>query len=94
MHPCCYVYDETPIGDLKTQTVMEAWNSRAMVKLREAHLKGDLQEYPKCRTCQAPRPSRPSFYGSLALDSLTVRKAVPAMEKLSHFYKVGVFEKG
>lgn len=92
-YPCCYIYGESPVGDLKTQSVMEVWNSPAMVKLREAHLKGDVREYPLCATCQAPRPSRPAFYGSLALNSLTVRKAVPAMEKLARFYNVGVFEK-
>jgi hypothetical protein len=32
-------------------------------------------------------------YGSLAFDSLTVRKAVPVMEKLARFYNVGVFER-
>jgi MoaA/NifB/PqqE/SkfB family radical SAM enzyme len=92
--PCCYLYEEPPVGDLKTQTVMEVWNSPAMVKLREAHLTGDLREYPRCRTCQAVRPSRPTFYGSLALNSLTVRKAVPAMEKLARFSNLGVFERG
>ena len=64
-----------------------------MVKLREAHIKGDLSAYPICQTCQAARPSRPAFYGSLALNSLTVRKAVPAMEKLARFYNLGVFER-
>jgi radical SAM protein with 4Fe4S-binding SPASM domain len=93
-YPCCYLYDEPPVGDLKTQTVMEVWNSEAMVKLREAHLKGDLRQYPRCRTCQAARPSRPAFYGSLALDSLTVRKAVPVMEKLARFSSLGIFERG
>ncbi len=33
------------------------------------------------------------MYGSLMLNSLTVRKAVPAMEKLARFYHIGVFEK-
>jgi radical SAM protein with 4Fe4S-binding SPASM domain len=91
-YPCCYMYDEPPIGDLKTQGLMEVWNSPAMVELRKAHIDGDVSRYPACTTCQAVRPSRPVFYGSLALDSLTVRKAVPAMEKLSRFYNVGVFE--
>jgi hypothetical protein len=63
-----------------------------MVRLREAHLKGDLRDYATCRTCQASRPSTPAFYGSLVLDSLTVRKAVPALEKLARFYNCGVFE--
>ena len=87
------MYDEPPVGDLKKQSVMEVWNSEAMVKLREAHIKGDVSEYPRCQTCQAARPSKPAFYGSLALNSLTVRKAVPAMEKLAKFYNLGVFEK-
>ena len=92
-HPCCYMYDEKPIGDLKKQSVMEVWNSTEMVKLREAHLKGDVNEYPVCVTCQAARPALSTFYGSLMFDSLTVRKVVPAMEKLARFYNVGIFEK-
>jgi hypothetical protein len=64
-----------------------------MVKLREAHITGDMTNYKACQTCQAARPSLPAFYGSLALNSLTVRKAVPAMEKLARFYNVRVFEK-
>ena len=92
-YPCCYMYGDAPIGDLKTQRVGEVWNSAAMVKLRTAHLAGDLSEYPVCMSCQAPRPSRPVVYGSLVFGSLTVRKAVPAMETLARLYKVGVFER-
>ncbi len=92
-YPCCYMYDLPPVGDLKKQTVMEVWNSPGMVKLREAHMEGDMSEYPICRTCQAARPSLPAMYGSLVLNSLTVRKAVPAMEKLARFYNFRVFER-
>jgi len=92
-YPCCYMWEEPPVGDLRKQSVMEVWNSDAMVKLREAHLKGDLSDYPACQTCQAARPSPVAFYGSLMLNSLTVRKAVPAMEKLARFYNIGVLEK-
>jgi radical SAM protein with 4Fe4S-binding SPASM domain len=91
--PCCYMYGSAPVGDLTNQSVMEVWNSPEMVKLREAHVSGDMKDYPACQSCQAARPSLPAFYGSLALDSLTVRKAVPAMERLARFYNVGVFEK-
>src|SRR5438046_103707 len=93
VHPCCYMYKEPPVGDLKKQSVMEVWDSEAMVKLREAHVSGDLSAYPACQTCQAARPRPIAFYGSLMLNSLTVRKAVPAMEKLARFYKLSVFEK-
>src|SRR5262249_29212108 len=91
--PCCYMWKEPPIGDLKKQSVMEVWNSESMVKLREAHVKNDVSAYPACQNCQAARPSKPVFFGSLALNSLTVRKVVPAMEKLAKFYNLGVFER-
>jgi len=87
------MYDEPPVGDLKKQSVMEVWNSETMIKLRKAHINGDLSAYPICQTCQAARPSRAAFYGSVALNSLTVRKAVPAMEKLARFYNIAVFER-
>jgi MoaA/NifB/PqqE/SkfB family radical SAM enzyme len=92
-YPCCYMYSESPVGDLKTQSLMDVWNSPGMVRLREAHLRGEISEYPACTTCQAPRPGRAALYGSLTLDSLTVRKAVPALERLARFYNVGVFER-
>ena len=92
-YPCCYMWEEPPVGDLKKQSLMEVWNSEAMVRLREAHLKGDLSDYPVCQTCQAARPSPVAFYGSLMLNSLAVRKAVPAMEKLARFYNIGVLER-
>src|SRR5262245_3858012 len=92
-YPCCYMYDEPAVGNLKKQSLMQVWNSEAMIKLREAHIKGDLSAYPICQTCQAARPSRAAFYGSVALNSLTVRKAVPAMEKLARFYNIAVFER-
>jgi MoaA/NifB/PqqE/SkfB family radical SAM enzyme len=92
-YPCCYMYNDPPIGDLKKQSMMEVWNSDAMVKLRHAHVRGDVSGYPACQTCQAPRPSLSAFYSSLALNSLVVRKAVPRMEKLAKFYNLGVFEK-
>jgi len=87
------MYDEPPVGDLKKQSVMEVWNSPEMVRLRQAHVTGDLTDYPICQTCQAPRPSLAAMYGSLMLNSLTVRKAVPVMEKLARFYNIRVFEK-
>jgi MoaA/NifB/PqqE/SkfB family radical SAM enzyme len=92
-YPCCYMYGEPPVGDLKKQTVMEVWNSTGMVKLRAAHLNGNVSAYPACITCQAARPRRAALYGSLAFDSLTVRKTVPAMERFARFYNLGVFER-
>jgi radical SAM protein with 4Fe4S-binding SPASM domain len=93
VQPCCYMYREAPVGDLKTQSLMEVWNSDEMVRLRKAHISGNVDDYPTCQSCQGPRPNLASFYGSLAFNSLTVRKAVPVLEKLSMFYGLRVFEK-
>jgi len=38
------------MGDLKTQSFMEAWHSDPFQKLREAHLKGDIRGTP-CEGC-------------------------------------------
>ena len=92
-YPCCYMYDEPPVGDLKKQSVMEVWNSNEMVKLRDAHLSGDLSAVSRLPKLPGSAPQPAAMYGSLMLDSLTVRKAVPAMEKLAKFYNIGVFEK-
>jgi len=93
VYPCCYMYGEPPVGDLKKQSVRDVWNSPGMVKLREAHLRGNLSEYAACNNCQAARPGKAALYASLAFDSLTVRKAVPAMERFARFYNLGVFER-
>ena len=48
---CCFsVKDEFTMGDLKTQSFMEAWHSDPFQKLREAHLKGDIRGTP-CEGC-------------------------------------------
>ena len=40
------------MGDLNTQGFMEAWNSQAFVKLREAHLRRDVRG-TVCEKCLA-----------------------------------------
>lgn len=50
---CCFDADgRFVVGDLKTQSFMEAWNSEAFQKIREAHLKEDLSG-TVCADCVA-----------------------------------------
>jgi len=50
---CCFDADgRFVVGDLKTQSFMEAWNSEAFQKIREAHLKEDLTG-TVCQDCVA-----------------------------------------
>lgn len=54
---CCF--DATAnwtMGDLNRQSFMEAWNSAAFVKLREAHLKKDVAG-TVCESCVAYQPA-------------------------------------
>lgn len=49
---CCPDWDQKLVlGDLKTQTLAEVWNSEAMRALQLQHLRGQRRENPVCRNC-------------------------------------------
>jgi radical SAM protein with 4Fe4S-binding SPASM domain len=55
---CCFsVGDEFTMGDLKTQSFLEAWHSPEFQKLRAAHLNGDIRGTP-CEGCIVQRLGR------------------------------------
>lgn len=90
--PCCYIYPEEPVGNVRKNTMAEIWNSERMVKLREAHIKGDLSDYAACRNCPAARPRLPVTLGSFLINTHTVRKAIPFFERLAQLRNISVFE--
>ncbi len=59
--PCCYSlvmsdkgtrnYENFLIGNLKTDTIYDAWNSEKMKKLRKLQVEGRLSENPTCLNC-------------------------------------------
>ncbi len=59
--PCCYSlvmsdkgsenYKKFLIGDLRTHTIHQAWNSKKMKDLRKLQLEGRLRENPTCLNC-------------------------------------------
>jgi len=53
--PCCFDFDASvSLGDLKTQSLREVWNSQAYQSLRQKELEG-RNDMPLCRNCnQAP----------------------------------------
>jgi radical SAM protein with 4Fe4S-binding SPASM domain len=91
-YPCCYIYPEEPVGDLKARTLQEIWNSEGMVRLREAHIRGDLSAYKACQNCPAARPRLPVTLGSFMINTHTVRKAIPFFERLAQMRNISVFE--
>jgi len=90
--PCCHMYDHEPVGNVQDSSVYELWNSEPMVKIREAHLTGDLSDYPKCRNCHAPNPRLPVILGSFAVNTEKVREWIPKVEKLAFLYRLPLFK--
>jgi radical SAM protein with 4Fe4S-binding SPASM domain len=88
---CCHIYKSPPVGNVKDSSVHELWNSPEMEKLRGAHLRGDLSEYPDCQNCHAPNPRLPTILGSYLVDTLKVRQLIPRVEKMAIFYRLPVF---
>jgi len=90
--PCCYIYPEEPVGNLKKNRLTEIWNSDKMVQLREAHIRGDLGQYKACQNCPAARPRLAVTLGSFLVNTHTVRKVIPFFERLAQIRNVSVFE--
>ena len=50
--PCCAVYSsELKIGDLKFNSIYDAWHSKEMKKLRALHKKGEYYKNDTCKKC-------------------------------------------
>ncbi len=90
--PCCYIYPEEPIGNVRKSSLSEIWNSDNMVKLREAHIRGDLSAYRACQNCPAARPRLPVTLGSFLINTHTVRKTIPFFERMAQIRNISVFE--
>jgi radical SAM protein with 4Fe4S-binding SPASM domain len=89
--PCCHMYNTEPVGNVRNSTVFELWNSPRMVKLREAHVSGKLDDYPDCQDCHAPNPRLPVIFGSFLVDMERVRKWIPRVEKMAVFHRLPLF---
>jgi radical SAM protein with 4Fe4S-binding SPASM domain len=90
--PCCYIFPDEAIGNVRQNTLRELWNSEKIVRLREAHLRGELKHYPGCLKCPAARPLLPVALGSYLFDAHTVWKTIPFFERLARLRNISVFE--
>jgi radical SAM protein with 4Fe4S-binding SPASM domain len=92
VYPCCYIYPNEPVGNVTRNSMQEIWNSDVMVRLRDAHIRGDLSSYATCQNCPAARPRLPVTLGSFLVNTHTVRKAIPFFERLAQLRNISVFE--
>ena len=90
--PCCYIYPDQPIGNVKESSLSEIWNSEKMVELRQAHIRADLSQYRPCRNCTAARPRLAVTAASFLINTHAVRKAIPFFERLAQMRNISVFE--
>ena len=90
--PCCYTYPEEALGNIRNSSLQQIWNSEKIVRMREAHIRRDLQGYNACLNCPAARPRLPAMLGSFLINTHTVLKMVPFFERLAHLRNISVFE--
>jgi MoaA/NifB/PqqE/SkfB family radical SAM enzyme len=90
--PCPYYHGSEPFGDLKSQSMAEAWNSEKMVRLRQAHVSGDLSAFPVCAQCPRYQPNTLVASGSFFVTTGSVRRWLPIMEDVQRWTGVTLFE--
>jgi radical SAM protein with 4Fe4S-binding SPASM domain len=90
--PCCYIFPDEAIGNMKRLALKEIWNSDRMIQLRKAHIQGDLSGYRACQSCPATRPILALSWGSFLFNMFTVRKALPFFERMVQIRNISFFE--
>jgi radical SAM protein with 4Fe4S-binding SPASM domain len=90
VYPCCqsYMLDGQPLGNLASDSLVQIWNSDAMVGMREAHLTGRAGEIDICARCCTTIPHPVLVTGSLILHARTVRRLLPLVERLTYFARL------
>jgi radical SAM protein with 4Fe4S-binding SPASM domain len=90
--PCCYIYPDEAIGNAKRSSLRQIWNSENVVRLREAHIRRDLKDYPACVNCPAARPRLPAIWGSFLINTNRVLRTVPFFERMAQLRNISIFE--
>ena len=90
--PCPYYHGSEPFGDLRSQSMAEAWNSEKMVRLRDAHLRGDLTEFPVCAGCPRYQPNAALASASFFATTDNIRRWLPLIEDIQRRTAVTIVE--
>ncbi len=88
--PCCqsYMLDGGHVGDLRSQSLEEIFNSDEMRQLRRLHAAGRAGEIDMCARCCTVVPHPMLVAGSLVLHGKWVRRAMPMIERLIYAAKL------
>jgi MoaA/NifB/PqqE/SkfB family radical SAM enzyme len=90
VYPCCqsYMLDGQPLGNLASDSLLGIWDGEAMRALRRAHVEGRAGEVDMCARCCTTIPHPLLVTGSLLLHGRTVRRLLPAVERLTYFARL------
>ncbi len=91
VYPCCQSYilkGEGPVGNLETQSLAAIWNSDEMQRMRRLHVAGRAGEIDICARCCTTIPHPVLVLGSLIFHGRTVRRLLPAIERLTYLSRL------
>lgn len=84
VYPCSHMATggARPLGNVRSASLGELWNSPEMLRLRALHAAGRHMEDSFCADCQCARPRLPLIVGSMAVPSTTIRRLIPIAERV------------
>src|SRR5580698_11367749 len=90
IYPCCqsYMLDGAPLGNIAEQPLETIWNGEEMQRMRRAHTSGRAGEIAICARCCTTIPHPALVAGSLLFHGKTVRRLLPAIERLVYLSKL------
>jgi radical SAM protein with 4Fe4S-binding SPASM domain len=90
IYPCCqsYMLDGAPLGNIAAQSLESIWNADEMQRMRRLHTAGRAGEIDICARCCTTIPHPALVAGSLLFHGKTVRRMLPAIERLIYFSKL------
>jgi radical SAM protein with 4Fe4S-binding SPASM domain len=90
IYPCCqsYMLDGAAIGNIGRESLVQIFDSESMQNLRASHAAGRAGEIDMCARCCSTIPHPALVTGSLIFNGKTVRRLLPAVERLSYMAKL------
>jgi len=90
VYPCCqsYALDARPIGRVGEQPMEEIWNAPEVRRWRRLHAAGRAGEIDACARCVTTIPHPFLVVGSLLFHGRLVRRALPAIERMTYLSKL------
>ena len=90
--PCPYYHGAEPFGDLNVQPIEEVWNSPRFSRLRQAHVDGEMSEFPVCAACPRYQPHPVIAAASFFVTTRLVRRLLPIVEEVQRRLHLTLFE--